>query len=109
MMQLSLRKNLSLAYTCSRNTGRIKTGLPVGFCSAGGDVDEKRESAGKGQRLHVCDPEKLCFPTGWVCGGEMFLWPQWFATISPKISISFEKKYIYLKKNQQKKQAATKR
>lgn len=66
MTQLNLRENVSLVSTCCR----IKTDLPVSFRAAGGDVDEERESACKGQRLHVCDPEKLCFPTGWVRGGR---------------------------------------
>lgn len=56
-------ENQSLVCTCCR----IKTDLPVSLGAAGGDVDEKRESACKGQRLHVCDPEKQFFPTGWVC------------------------------------------
>lgn len=101
MMQLSLRKNLSLVYTCYRTTGKIKTDLPVGFCSAGGDVDEKRESAGKGQLLHVCDPEKLCFPTGWVCGGRRFFGCCGLQLFLPRSLFSLKKKRfvnIYIKK-----------
>lgn len=91
--------------------GLKQTDLPVGFCSAGGDVDEKRESAGKGQRLHVCDPEKLCFPTGWVCGGETFLAAvvcNYFTRGPFLIKQKKEKKKIckYILKKQKQKQAA---